>query len=132
VRICRCDEITQTTRRKSESREFWVRGLHFVITSAFALPRELERTVKMSQNYVAFRLRRGDDLKKSINLRAEGNQAFIVSCCVGCLYEAHLRMAGGDTYLKVCILFEFLYLCADCVVVGAVGDCLVDRHCVCR
>jgi predicted DNA-binding protein with PD1-like motif len=68
-----------------------------------------QHKVMLTQNFVAFRLHNGDDLKKSINLRAERDQAFVISCCVGCLYEANIRLAGGETFLKVRqLIFSFI------------------------
>lgn len=51
-----------------------------------------------------FRLKRGQDLKKEIiKYATEKNiSAGIVVCCVGCVYEANIRLANGvDNLYKV-------------------------------
>lgn len=49
-----------------------------------------------------FRLTKGMDLKKEIVKYCEENniKAGIIGACVGCVYEANFRLAGGETYFS--------------------------------
>ncbi len=51
-------------------------------------------------NYV-FRLTKGQDLKKEIVKFAKENdiEAGVIKCCVGCVYEVSIRLAGGETFM---------------------------------
>ena len=60
-------------------------------------------------NYV-IRLTKGQDLKKEIdNFVKENNiEAGIVKCVVGCVYEAHFRLAEGKKYFHKKEYFEIV------------------------
>ena len=49
-----------------------------------------------------FRLTRGQDLKREIVKYAKEKNisAGIILCCVGCVYEVSVRLAGGEKYLN--------------------------------
>ena len=60
-------------------------------------------------NYV-FRLTKGQDLKKEIDkfVIDHNIKAGIIKCAVGCVYEAYIRLAGGDDYLHRIENFEIV------------------------
>ena len=60
-------------------------------------------------NYV-IRLTKGQDLKEEINKFVKKNniEAGIIKCAVGCLYEAHFRLAEGNDYFHKKENFEIV------------------------
>lgn len=66
-----------------------------------------------------FRLTNGQDLKKSIVEYCKNNniKAGIIGACVGCCYEIHFRLAGGE---------EFYHNVADYEIVSMTGTISED------
>lgn len=62
--------------------------------------------------YYCTRLHRGDDLKLSIVQFCQKNhiQAAVVVSAVGCLYQAHLRLADGKTENLIAQRYEIVSL----------------------
>lgn len=60
----------------------------------------------------AFRLIRGNDLKKEIEnyTRYHNIEAGYVACCVGCVYEVGLRLADGKTIFHTSGHYEIVSL----------------------
>lgn len=60
-------------------------------------------------NYI-FRLKKGSDLKKEIRKFVEEKNihAGIIKCAVGCLYEAHFRLAEGKEFFHKKDNFEIV------------------------
>lgn len=59
---------------------------------------------------IAFRLQKGDDLKKSIELACKDINTGIVLCGVGSLYHAHFRLAKAKGYFDVHEDYEIVSL----------------------
>lgn len=60
----------------------------------------------------AFRLKRGSDLKLSIQeyLNRESIDTAVVLCCVGCLKSLNIRLAGAISTMKRDALYEIVSL----------------------
>lgn len=74
----------------------------------------------MSAHHV-FRLTQGTDLKKALVAYVNEHQlsACIVSCCVGCLSQLHIRLAGAQSVLHLIEPLEIVSLTGTLCTTGA-------------